>query len=301
MNALAPKAKAPATPPPSAASIRRHLALLYGDGVRAYRRGLAACKRRMSRHAVHQLRVAIRQLLACLELLEAVECGRPAVRGLLLRQLKNLGDLRDTQVQLRLVRSEPRHVPSLQKLVGHLRKRRNRRVEAVRRALGEGKALRRLERWHVGPLGEGPRLVPRLRRLLDRKLREAFDPLSTFSSLAVSDVTVRHRMRVVSREYRYVVEALRPGWRGGETEKLLASLRAYLDLIGQIHDRELLLRRIDLLIADKKLDGGSVRPYRAFLKAEKRERLKACSHLDRRVFYEAVLVRRHRGRDLLSD
>ena len=290
MRPPVPKIKAPGPGLPAAA-VWRHLEEEHENGVRAYRRKLAACRHRLSRHAVHQLRVAIRRLLAGLELLRAVQRDRPAVRGLLQGQLKVLGALHDTQIQLQRVEHEARSARVLTPLRQHLRKRRDRREKAARKALQSDKVAHRLERWRL--LAAPPRLISRLRRLMDEKLGRAFDPLAGFTPDSPADAAARHRVRVISRQYRYMVETLRPGWQGGENGRLIANLQAYQDIIGQIHDRELLLHRIDSLVIDEKLDPAPIRPFRARLRNEMMKLLKACAQLDRWMFQEAMLARRH--------
>ncbi len=284
------KAAGPASLP--AASIQLHLGRLYKNNVLAYRRELTACRRRMSRDAVHRLRVAIRRLLACLELLAAARLEGPAMRGLLQRQLKPLGNLHDTKIQLQRIKDAPRVSAGLQPLRRHLRKRKDRQEKAARKMLSPDKTVPRLKQWRPGHAPANAGLIPRLRRLIDGKLQQAFDPLAAFSPSMPVDSVVRHRSRMISREYRYIMEALRPGWRGGETDRLLSTLRAQQKIIGQIHDRELLLRRIDRLIAEEKLSAAAVRPFRTLLQSEKTKLLKDCPQLDRRVFLGAMLARR---------
>jgi len=285
----------------SSASFGRHLGRQYENEVRAYRRELAACRRRMSRHAVHRLRIDIRRLLACLELLDAVQIECPAVRGVLQRQLKTLGELRDIQVQLHRIEHEPRFAKALQPLCEHLKKREYRRMKAARKTLEADETLHRLRQWRLRPARKNPDVIPRLRALIDNKLQLAFDPLGSCSPSTPADSAARHRTRIIAREYRYVLETLRPSWRGAETVRLLASLQVYQAVIGQIHDREILLHRIERLVADARIKTASVRPFRALLQAEQTKQLKVCSLLDRRVLHEAMLARRHLCQNVLCN
>lgn len=268
--------KAPGPFPPAAAPVGRQLCRQYERCVRNYRQGLAACRNRLSRHSVHRLRVAIRRLLACLALLGDVQGRRPAVRALLQRQLRALGALHDTQVQLQILRREPRIAADLVPLFRHLQKRGHRLAGGARKALKGGKAAQRLKKWRPGALRQNSRALERLRRSINLKLRETVRSLAACSSTA-ADGAVRHRARIVSREFRYAVEALKPGWRSAETGKLLSILRACQGLIGRIHDRELLLQRIERLVAKGKLPATSARPFRKLLRAEMARQLRACT------------------------
>jgi CHAD domain-containing protein len=284
------------SPLASAAEVRRRLNHLYGDNARAYGRQLGACRRRLSRHSIHELRIAIRHLLVCLRLLGVAQGEPPGVRALLEGQLKALGAVRDVQVQLQLVKKgAPRSDRLLEPLRDHLRRRKRRRASAARLALKSDKALRRLQGWRPRLEEAGTRIVPRLRRSVDASLREAIDSLSSFSSDQPVDSSARHRTRVLSRESLHIVEALRPCWRGGRTDVLLSSLRAFQQGVGQIHDRELLLRRMGRLVASRRLGAGAVGPLRAALRAEKAERLRSCSSRQWRRVLENLLARGRLG------
>ena len=197
------------------------------------------------------------------------------MRALLQRQSRALGALHDTEVQLQMVRREPRIAADLQPLFRHLQKRRHRQADGARKALKGGKAAQRLREWRPGALRQNSRALERLRRSINLKLRATVRSLAAFSSPA-ADGAVRHRARIVSREYRYSVEALRPGWRSAETGKLLSILRVCQGLIGRFHDRELLLQRIDRLVAKGRLPALSARPLRRLLRLEMATQLRAC-------------------------
>jgi CHAD domain-containing protein len=289
----APFQDVPGYAPFTEASVRRCLDRLCKASVGAYRRELAACRRRLSRRSIHELRIAIRRLVICLRLLGAAQRAPAGVRSLLLLQLKALGEVRDTQVQLKLIEKGPlRGDAALEPLRGHLRRRKHRRVKVARRALESDKALRRLQRWHPHLEGRDTRIIPRLRRLIDGMLREALDSLAFISGSARADPAAWHRTRVLSRECCYVVEALRPCWRGGRTEELLSILRACQQGVGQIRDRELLRRRIGRLVGDGGLEAEPTRRLGAMLQSEKARWMKSFSLGDWRRSLEALLARR---------
>jgi len=280
----------------SEASVRQRLARLYRNDVRAYRRELTACRRRLSRHSIHELRIAIRRLLVCLRLLGAAQGEPPGARALLQRELKSLGEVRDAQVQLQLVGKGPsRGAAALEPLREHLRRRKRRRAKVAGLALDSDKALRRLQGWSPRLAGKVPGIIPRLRRLIDGRLHEAIDSLSSFSGSASAGCAARHRTRVLSRECCYIVDALRPCWRGDRTDTLLSMLRGRQQCVGQIHDRELLLRRIGRLVAHGSLDAESARTLCAVLRSERARRMKSCSRRDWRRVLEALLGRREPG------
>jgi len=275
------------------ASVRRCLARLCKGSVRAYRRELGACRRRLSRRSIHELRIAIRRLLICLRLLGAAQRAPAGVRSLLLLQLKALGGVRDTQVQLKLIEKGPlRGDAALEPLRAHLRRRKHRRVKVARRALESDKALHRLQRWCPPLEGRDTRIIPRLRRLIDGMLREALDSLASILGSAHADPAAWHRTRVLSRECCYVVEALQPCWRGDQADELLSILRACHQGVGQVRDRDLLHRKMGRLVSDGRLEAAPTRRLGDMLQSEKARWMKTFSLGDWRRSLEALLARR---------
>jgi len=255
--------------PRSAAVVQRQLTRNHGRSARAYELGLAACRRRLSFHAVHRLRIAIRRLLAGLELWREIDVEIPAVRRALRRQARALGKLRDAQVQLGIVEDQPSATRLLEPLRQDLLKRRRRHAKEVRQVLKSDKARRRLERWNPTPPAESLRPLDRLGILLDRRRRNTERSLVRLKSTTPIELAAVHRVRVEARKYRYAIEALRANWRGAEAANLLSSLRAFHQVVGQLRDRELLVRRVDRLIADQELPLSAARIFRALAKSER--------------------------------
>jgi CHAD domain-containing protein len=261
--------------------------------VRDYRRELANCRRRLSRRSTHELRIAIRRLLVALRLIGVAQKEPPGVGALLRLQLKALGEVRDTQVQLQLVKKGAlRYAPEMKPLREQLRRRRRRRMRAAAQALKSDKALRRLQGWRPRLEKGGPRVIPRLRRLVDEKIREAIDSLSPLSVSAPPDAQDLHRSRRLSRECCHIVEALRPCWRGDPTGKLLSSLREHQQGVGRRHDRELLLRRIVRMVKDGELQAAPSRRLGETLLPPSGDRLKPSFLRDWRAILETLLARR---------
>lgn len=288
---------ATASSDPLTIAVTRHLDRLYVGRVHAYRRKSRACRHRLSRSAVHQLRVAIRHLLAAFELLRTAREDLPSVAGPLRKQLRILGDLRNAQLQRKRVAHGPG--AALQPLHRHLLKRERRREQSAAEAVESRKVLRRLERGRAKAAPLRARSAWHLRRLLENRLRRAFDPLAAFSPSRPLDPLQRHQARGKLREFRYLVESLPSAWRRGTAVTLLLSrLRDYQQATGKIHDDELLLRRLDRLVADKRLTAASVRPLRQRLLSEKAQRLKTCPACEQQLFHEAILARRALLRNL---
>jgi hypothetical protein len=78
--------------------LRRLLKKVWKDYLKSFRR----CRAKFSKDSVHRLRVESRRLLALLNLLETLVGPAPVAqpRRLMKKNLRCLGSLRDTQVQL---------------------------------------------------------------------------------------------------------------------------------------------------------------------------------------------------------
>jgi CHAD domain-containing protein len=284
-------------PPPSAEAVRLCLRRLLNTRVRAYRRELANCRRRLSKRSIHELRIAIRRLLVCLRLVGVAQKEPPGVSASLRAQLRALGDVRDTQVQLQLIKKGAfRSAPEMRPLRDHLRRRKRRRMKAAAQALKSDKALRRLQGWRPRLEKGGPRVVPRLRRLVDGRIRAAIDSLSSIAGSDTPDSEALHRCRVLSRECDYIVEALQPCWRGDPAGELLSSLRARQQGIGRRRDRELLLRRMVRMVREGELQAEPARRFGETLLSEPSKRVKPSFLRDWREVLETLLARSARRR-----
>ena len=283
MRAKAPGAEAPGRGITPGALLWRHLCGRYEGCVLEYLRSLTACRRRLSRPAVHRLRVAIRRLLACLELLRAAGRKFPSVRRDLKSQLGALGALRDTQVQLKVIRSEPQYGDALRPLVRRLRRLRRSEAKAARKAVKGAKTLRLLDQFDPGPAPGSARETMRLREFIEAGLHQTAMSLSSLSSPAHAGSAKRHRARKRLRRFYFVMEALKPVWHGDKDGKLSSSVRDCQGAIGQIHDREILLRKVGRLVSEGRIPRTSARPFCDRLKSEKTGQLKACGPLVRRA------------------
>ena len=287
-QAKQPGAEAPGHAVTPGALLWTHLCVRYEGCVLEYRRSLTACGRRLSRPAVHRLRVAIRRLLTCIELLRAAGRKFPSVRRDLKRQMGALGALRDTQVQLKAIRSEPQYVDAMRPLVRRLRRLRRSEAKAARKALRGAAALRLLKQFNPGPAPGSARETMRLREFIEGGLQRTARSLS---SLAHAGPARRHRARKRLRRFYFVMEALKPVWHGDRDGRLSSSVHECQGAIGQIRDREILLRQVGRLVSEGKIPKASAGGFCARLKSEKAAQLRASRLLVLRA-RDASLARR---------
>jgi CHAD domain-containing protein len=213
-----------------------------------YRKQLSKCQRKFSERSVHDLRVSARRLLSLLDLLSPfVASGRlKKAQEALKKHLDTFDELRDTQVQLLAVRKFREEFPAARCFYQFLKKRERRLrrstckkarrlrskplsklMDAARDDVKE--CLKEADWQQVNPLLFGA--VDRAFTLASRR-KERIEPEDTHSI---------HCTRVAFKKFRYVIESLqnRLSW---ATKALLAKMRDYQTLMGDIQDAEVLLR-----------------------------------------------------------
>jgi CHAD domain-containing protein len=196
--------------------------------------------------AIHDLRVATRRLQESLDFFEPYL--PPLPRRRLFRRARRirreLGDLRNADVMLELIRSAGRRLEGADP--GILQ-------EWCRRLAAEASALRRRSsgragipvpgarrrcRFLGGPLGSPGTIPPgeRGRDMLGLRSREVSRRIPP---ALTGDASALHRLRIAVKRYRYALEILlKLGHR--EAEEWIASARAVQDELGRIHDLDVL-------------------------------------------------------------
>jgi CHAD domain-containing protein len=242
----------PGTAPPTIqdATLRRHAKCL-----RRYDKALRRCRRNLSGGSVHELRVATRRLLAQLELLKPFIPAQTfrKVRRRLKRQLNASALLRDAQVQLLKVGGMlPEHL-DLAPVHGHLEKKEQclKRL-AKRKFKGSGKLLRRLKAIEGGAASGlcARNGILRYRATVRLAIRRACLRLEEFRRRPPRDSAGIHRLRVVLKKFRYLVESL-PMELSVLRPEEIRLIRTHLDLMGEIHDLDLLIGRLQGIAAKK--------------------------------------------------
>jgi CHAD domain-containing protein len=184
-------------------------------------------------------------------------------REALAGQFKAMGALRDTQVQLWEV--EAMELPKA-------------RRKALRRTLN--KRERRLVRKVVDATGAGPgeeirsvcaalESAPsdtasnrRLRSGINRVLREALLRAKRLRPRSPSGLGRLHRARIALKRLRYLTELVRPV--APEADRaLFKRLASCQTLMGDIHDAEVLMARLEKWEAKGRIAGGELRKARA--------------------------------------
>ncbi|MBW8781375.1 MAG: CHAD domain-containing protein [Verrucomicrobia bacterium] len=211
---------------------------------RRYWKRLRRCRGKLSTKAVHGLRIEGRRLLVIFELLQGLAAADElkTARREMKRQLKSVARLRDTQVQLGVVKPLRRAHPALGSFYGHLgRQERALGASAAQKleagAGGLKQSLATIEAWFEAMVaGGGNDALCRagLARALELNRRRVVE-----GEPAVWTGGEIHRARIALRELRYLAEFLQPILPSITADRL-EKLHACQSLMGEIHDFEIL-------------------------------------------------------------
>jgi len=259
------------------AALASHLAKSVHDARRGYRKRLKQCQKKFSRKAVHDLRVETRRLLAMLEFLEALHFkdSPEKTAKMLKKRLDALDNLRDTQVQLSLLKPLWTDFPEARPLKKSLQRCERRLIKRGPRKLkgrnGLAKRLKDLEKELCGSglalptsATDDPGLAA---------LRNCFQrAVALRRRIRRNNPATIHKMRVAFKRFRYLSELLQP-LLPQITPEQLRRMRKYQGLAGDIQDLEVLLARLKCLVDEKKLSEPAVKRLRLELQARKKRAL----------------------------
>lgn len=239
------------TLPPGLAT---HLAGRVDAVRRRYRRRLERCHEKFSEGAVHELRVETRRVLALIDLLEALhfEDSLKKLRKTFKKRLDAFDALRDTQVQLRLLKPLWREFPEAREFRSVLRRVEKRLIAKLARKIGttkQGRLNRRLRQIQEDLRGclDVP-LHATSDTLASAVLQEAFARVAALRrQVRAKDTATIHRTRVAFKRFRYMSELLQP-LLPGLTAPRLGRMREYQAMAGDIQDLEVLLARLAELV-----------------------------------------------------
>jgi CHAD domain-containing protein len=259
----------------------RHLQKSLKKHWRRYRKELKRCQTNFSEEAIHATRVETRRLLSTVELLGGfLPAGRVAkVQHDLKRRLDIFDDLRDTQVHLLQVGKMRRVFSAAHHFHQYLLKRQIRLTKKTRKRTKEvtisrlGKLIDdcrekvEAQRKVLAPNAAAARLMRAVDRAFIRtkQLRARISP---------SDTRTIHRTRVAFKKFRYMVEEL-ADYLPIANDKVLAEMRHYQAMMGDIQDAEVLLLALDKFLARKEIKPGPARWFREELARRRRWLIRA--------------------------
>jgi CHAD domain-containing protein len=209
--------------------------------------------------------VSARKLLTSLELMTDLDpdSGLEPEREALAGQFKAMGALRDTQVQLEEVEAMALPKARRKALRRALRKRERRLGTAVLDTAGasQGEEIRRVCNALASARSDpGPNR--RLRSSINRELKEALLRAKRLRPRSPSGLGRLHRARIALKRLRYLTELVRPV--APDADKALSKrLACCQTLMGDIHDAEVLMARLEKWEAKGRIAGAELRRARA--------------------------------------
>lgn len=240
--------------------------------------------------SVHRARVATRRLRELLPLLTAVNERQVAdTRDLLRKAGRALGRVRELDVMHSLLEHQELQLPAVAAATAAARAGLRPQQDRARR-----KMIKTLERLGLEQIGD---VMPQLHRRWDvARLRMRIGTLTVRLREAVQHAggiyfpRRLHAVRIAAKKLRYAVEvACRSGlWR---STRLLRDLRRLQGILGEIHDVQILVGRLDSLFghdenaADQRLLAGALQGEIGRLHQD---------YIDRRDRTDAMIAACHR-------
>lgn len=211
-----------------------------------YRSELKTCRTEFSSETVHDVRVAVRRLLAIFDLLRSV-IHHPRIQKIrreLKDQLDHLDELRDVQVMLADISEFMHEVPELSLFYEYLLKKEGKLLRTARKqikSLKTGSLAARVEKV-LGMV----ELLPE--QNLKENLLEPVDDaymraLRYYAMIDVEKPTTIHRLRIAFKKFRYMIEIIHPlleGFPDGNFQKM----HDYQGMMGNIQDMEAALQQL---------------------------------------------------------
>jgi CHAD domain-containing protein len=272
-------AERPVRPSRSRPDASRVVAAAVRTTWQATREEIARFRRDAAEAGAHDLRVALRRLLAALELAEVLDAAAPPklVRRLQ-RLLRALSPLRDAEVQAKAVARLGEGAEELAALVPKLERRRSvlartiaerlRRFSPDRTELALERCVAALEADSVPP-GVATALL--LGALAHRYLR--FERRRR--AVTAPERRAVHRVRLAFKQYRYTAEVAHPLLSTAARRRLL-DMKGFQDELGAVQDASVLVAMLEATWCGRgRAPSGPVQELIRSLKRERGERIAA--------------------------
>jgi CHAD domain-containing protein len=231
-----------------------------------YRAELKRCREDFSNEAVHDLRSAARRMLAIIRLLNSIS-PRPRLQKLnraFKDQLDEFDDLRDTQVVLAEVSETLQELPQLQAFEDYLQEVEKTLLKTLRKKLkvvdlfDVSKRIRRMRESLKAEINANGGLVLQVLQAVDDAFLITKQRQSWINPTQASTI---HRVRIVFKTFRYMVEVIHPLLDHFPSENL-KQMHEYQSLMGEIQDVEVIMQMLtDAPIRASSFDSEPVRRH----------------------------------------
>jgi CHAD domain-containing protein len=242
-----------------------------------YCRCLKRCRKRISDKSVHKLRVETRRLLAWLDFSELARlgCSPEKIRKNLKNGLDAFDDVRDTHVELQLLKPLWPDFPEAKPFKKFLKRHEQKLIKCAQKKLS-GASIRKISRQLKDlekEICNAARSTASVESAAADALRMSFAQVATLRrNIRGRDVAAIHKMRVAFKRFRYMSELLQPflPW---VTDEQINRMRKFQSAAGDVQDLEILLGRIQKLIRKKKFTADCVRSLQTEIARRKKRAL----------------------------
>ena len=209
-----------------------------------YRAELKRCRAEFSNEAVHDLRASARRMLAFIQLLNSVS-PRPRLQKLnhaFKEQLDEFDELRDSQVILAELSETQKELPQLGEFTAYLQEVEKGLLKTLRKKLKVidlfevSKRIRRMQAT-LKTESDHEQMAPIL-QAVDEAFLVTKQRQNWINPAAAATI---HRVRIVFKAFRYMVEVLHPLLNGFPSENL-KRMHDYQSLMGEIQDIEVIMQ-----------------------------------------------------------
>jgi CHAD domain-containing protein len=229
-----------------------------------YRSELKSCRSEFTEDAVHDLRVATRRILALIQLLNSVSpSSRLKKMGRAFKdQLDEFDDLRDTQVILGELSTILQELPQLDDFERHLRSHEEQMFKDLHKDLKQ-RDTSEIADWirRTRDALEEETSYGLKAQILDAVDDSFLDVRQRLGWVDLARSATIHRVRVVFKAFRYMVEIVHPLVRGFPPA-ILKQMDEYQTLMGNIQDAEVFARTLaDFAVSAPFPDQDAVQQY----------------------------------------
>ncbi|MFI5335376.1 MAG: CHAD domain-containing protein [Opitutales bacterium] len=268
-------------------SVGRKASRLVHRRWRDCRKRLQGCRADVAAKPVHQARVALRRLEAGLLIAQTLLGDGGVTKSLaeVKKTLTALSALRDAQVQAARMEKIAGPGEDWGALQERWRRRERRLHHAGFRALAAGKLAQRVAkvRTRLDALPVYAVANRRLRVRLEQALRRMKYYSITLQPRTYEEMASLHLARIAFRRYRFVAEALQ-AFIPGVTESELKAMTRYQSLMGEIHDLDLFLARLDRSVGKGHIIASRIHSARAALQRRRAARVAAYLRVTGKLF-----------------
>lgn len=212
-----------------------------------YRKQFKSGRREISEESIHDLRVAAREFQALLRILQALD-PHPRVkkiRRFLGKQLDRLNEVHDAQVMLQEADRRMESLPQLGPFRDYLQAGAGKLASAARKYIRKSKPsdlkkrvkrVRKVARKH----SDDEQLVEHLLQVVDAAYAKTNEALT---ELNAADPATIHRVRIAFKEFRYMIETIRP-FLPDYPESYPDRMHDYQDAMGKVRDTTVFLNKL---------------------------------------------------------